>query len=189
VGASLKIRAMTDKPDTTPQILPELAGPLRRILAMCYDSMLLIAVLLLAMAFITPFLDEGSKPSHNPFISSYLVSVTFFFFGWFWTHGGQTLGMRAWKLKLELDNGQPLSWWHALLRFLTAIPAWGLFGLGLFFCITPSTEHIPAVIKLLESLPCWILMVAGFIWIVIDNWENSWRDRFSQTRVVQLKKN
>ncbi|MCW9023192.1 MAG: RDD family protein [Gammaproteobacteria bacterium] len=179
---------MTENTETSPQIVPELAGPLRRILAMSYDSLLLIAVLLLAMALITPLLGENSKPSHNPFVSSYLVSVTFFFFAWFWTHGGQTLGMRSWKLRLELEDGQPMTLWHALLRFLTAIPSWSLFGLGLFFCITPSTEHIPAAIKLLENLPCWVLMVAGFIWIVIDNWKNSWRDRFSQTRVIQLKK-
>ena len=182
---------MNDKLDKTNQEKQDpiqLAGPARRILAMTYDILLLMAVLLLAMAFATPLLDEEAQPSQNPFLSSYLVAVTFLFFAWFWTHGGQTLGMRAWKLKLEQDNGQPLSWWHALLRFLTAIPAWSVLGLGIFFCVTPSIEHIPALLQLLAKLPCGLLLLVGFIWIIIDNGKNSWRDRFSQTRVIQIKK-
>ena len=167
----------------------QFASVLRRLSAIIYDSLLLAAVLMFAMALLTAFTGDKTGQSHNPFINSYLISVIFLFYAWFWTHGGQTLGMRAWKIRLEQEDGKPITWWHALLRFLTAIPSWGIFLLGLFFCMSSSTEHLPAIIKALENLPCWVPLVVGSVWIVFDNWKNSWRDRFTHTRVIQLQKN
>ena len=191
--SATKIRAMNAQTDSSlpanHQASPQYAGVLRRLTAIVYDSLLLAAVLMLAMALLTLFTGDKTGQSHNPFINSYLVSVIFLFYGWFWTHGGQTLGMRSWKLRLEQENGQPITWWHALLRFLTAIPAWTVFILGLFFCISPTTEHVPPMLKLLEALPCWLLVTIGTGWIMSDNWKNAWRDRFTHTRVIQLSNN
>ena len=60
-----------------------------------------------------------------------LIALLFGFFGWCWTHGGQTLGMRAWRLKLINANGSPLDWVAALKHYavcwLALLPA--LLGL------------------------------------------------------------
>jgi uncharacterized RDD family membrane protein YckC len=61
---------------------------------------------------------------------SYLLFISFFFYGWFWMHGGQTLGMRAWRLQIRNLRSGPINWWQVLLRFMLAIPSGFFFGLG-----------------------------------------------------------
>ena len=65
-----------------------------------------------------------------PYYVSCLLVICFCFYGWFWTHGGQTLGMKTWKMKLQLDNGQSITWMLALIRFIAALISWSAAGLG-----------------------------------------------------------
>ena len=58
--------------------------------------------------------------------------MLFGFFGWFWTHGGQTLGMRAWKIRVVTYSGQPLDWQQAFFRYMAAIISWLFLGAGFF---------------------------------------------------------
>ncbi|BDY03371.1 RDD family protein [Ferrimonas sp. YFM] len=46
------------------------------------------------------------------------------FFCYFWQKSGQTIGMRAWRLKLQNTDGSLISWQQGLVRTLTS-----LFGL------------------------------------------------------------
>lgn len=114
---------------------PAPAGLFRRLAALLYDTLLLLAVLFIATALLLPFTHGEAMRPHNPFYSTYLLFVGFFFFGWFWMHGGQTLGMRAWRLQLRRLDGKPLTWWHALLRFMSAIPSWAFAGLGFLWIL------------------------------------------------------
>jgi|TARA_B100001063_G_scaffold141529_2_gene132261 uncharacterized RDD family membrane protein YckC len=57
--------------------------------------------------------------------SALLVSVTLVFFGYFWTKSGQTIGMRAWRLKVQTSEGSLISWPQSIVRSLSA-----LLGLG-----------------------------------------------------------
>lgn len=99
----------------------------RRLAAIVYDSLLLIGVLVgataLALGLAVALLGGEAVKLHNPllanpFFQTYLLLVCFFFYGGFWTHGGQTLGMRAWRLRLQGRDGRGVGWWQALLRFL-----------------------------------------------------------------------
>ncbi|KPZ64424.1 RDD family protein [Pseudoalteromonas sp. P1-16-1b] len=57
--------------------------------------------------------------------SSLLVLVGLVFFGYFWTKSGQTIGMRAWRLKVQTNQGSLISWPQAIIRSISA-----LLGLG-----------------------------------------------------------
>ena len=57
--------------------------------------------------------------------SSLLVLVGLVFFGFFWTKSGQTIGMRAWRLKVQTSQGSLISWPQAIIRSISA-----LLGLG-----------------------------------------------------------
>ena len=57
--------------------------------------------------------------------SSLLVLVGLVFFGYFWTKSGQTIGMRAWRLKVQTSQGSLISWPQAIIRSISA-----LLGLG-----------------------------------------------------------
>jgi uncharacterized RDD family membrane protein YckC len=110
------------------------AGPLRRLLAMFYDSLLLISALLVATALVMTF-THGTLSYHNPYYRTLLFLICFSFHSWFWLHGGQTLGMRAWRLRVQNRHGGPISIWQALLRFMVAIPALALGGLGFLWML------------------------------------------------------
>lgn len=118
----------TAAPDS-PRAVPAPARLPRRLAAIGYDSLLLAGILLgataLALGLAVALLGSEAIKLHNPlqgnpFFSTYLLLVCFFFYGGFWTHGGQTLGMRAWRLRVQRCDGRGIGWWQALLRFLIA---------------------------------------------------------------------
>ncbi len=117
------------KTDTVP-LTQKPPGFFRRMGAILYDALLLLGVFFLATILLLPFNKSSAFEPNHPLFSLYLVIVAFFFFGWFWTHGGQTLGMRAWKIKVCNRNGGDLTWLQAVIRFLASIASWGLAGLG-----------------------------------------------------------
>lgn len=101
----------------------------RRLAAIGYDSLLLASVLLaataLALGLVIAIIGSEAFKAHNPlpgnpFFQTWLFLVCFFFYSGFWVCGGQTLGMRAWRLRIQKPNGQGIGWQQALLRFLTA---------------------------------------------------------------------
>jgi len=126
-----------DKPDNTPDYKP--AGLLVRLAAMFYDALLLLSVLLIATA-IALLVTRGNLSTHNPFFRTALFLICFAFYAWFWLHGGQTLGMRAWKLRLQNLDGRPITLWQALLRFLAAIPSFAFAGLGFLWMLVDKDK-------------------------------------------------
>jgi uncharacterized RDD family membrane protein YckC len=117
----------------------EPAGLFRRLMAMLYDLFLLLSVLLFATA-LALLVTRGTLDYHHPLFRSYLFIICFCFYAWFWMHGGQTLGMRAWRLRVQRLDGQPITLWQALLRFLSAIPSWAVFGLGYLWILVDKNR-------------------------------------------------
>lgn len=105
-------------------------GPLRLLAVMLYDTMLLVSVLMVASAVAVALNGGEAIGANNPFFFVYLLGVAFVFYGWFWTHGGQTLGMRAWQVYLISGNTTGISWQQAFLRFVVGIFSWLPLGLG-----------------------------------------------------------
>jgi len=110
-------------------------GLFRRLAAIVYDAFLLAAVLFVATAAILPFNAGAAFTAEQFFYPLYLIGVSFLFFAWFWTHGGQTLGMRAWKIKILTYDRDPVSWRQAALRFVSALLSWLFFGLGFWWIV------------------------------------------------------
>jgi uncharacterized RDD family membrane protein YckC len=107
----------------------------RRLGAAFYDSLLLLALWAVA-AFVAIALKGGEPPAAGSTeFQGVLLGLAMLFNAWFWTHGGQTLGMRAWRLQVRKEGGGTVSWGRAGLRFLFAVPAWGLAGLGIFWAL------------------------------------------------------
>ncbi|TAN68933.1 MAG: RDD family protein [Methylobacter sp.] len=116
-------------------------GFLRRLAAILYDLLLLIAVLFVATALLLPLNAGEAFTAQQFFFPLYLLLVSFLFYAWFWTHGGQTLGLRAWKIKLLTLEGKPISWKQALLRFMAAILSWGFCGLGFLWILVDENQR------------------------------------------------
>ena len=103
--------------------------------AIIYDALLLLAVLFFATAIALPFNSGQAFSADQAFFSLYLFGVSYLFYSWFWTHGGQTLGMRAWKITLANAAGDRILWQQAALRFFAALLSWACLGLGFLWCL------------------------------------------------------
>ena len=102
----------------------------RRGLGMFYDAILLFAVLFLATALLLPFHGGTAFESGNIPYLIYLLAWGYLYFAWPWTHGGQTLGMRAWRIRAVDKAGKPPGWRYASLRYLASLLSWLLLGAG-----------------------------------------------------------
>ncbi|MEF3193924.1 MAG: RDD family protein, partial [Halothiobacillaceae bacterium] len=109
------------------------AGLLRRLGALFYDGLLIAALWFVLTALLLPFNGGEALPERGPWHWAYqalLTLTTLGFYLWFWRNGGQTLGMRAWCLRLVDEEGETPTLRAMLRRALWAVPSWGLFGLG-----------------------------------------------------------
>lgn len=61
---------------------------------------------------------------------AWLFFVLGAYFVWFWTHGGQTLAQKTWKIRVVDRQGQAISALRATARYILCWP-FALSGLGL----------------------------------------------------------
>lgn len=107
----------------------------RHLAAIVYDALLLLAVLFFATLALLPLNGGRAIEPANGLYSTYLVAVSYAYFAWFWTHGGQTLGMRAWRLRLLANRGTSITWTSSLVRFIGALLSWLAFGAGFLWSL------------------------------------------------------
>lgn len=138
-----KEKQMTAKPTLPP------AGLMRRMAALSYDGLIILAIEMLAAGLIIAILealvaaglmtygayqDASDLLGHHPLWSYvyplYLGVIWIGFFVYFWTKAGQTVGMRAWKLRVQNPDGSLISPTQALIRIGTSA-----FGLASLFVV------------------------------------------------------
>lgn len=107
----------------------------RRLLSISYDLILLFGTLFLATLLVLPFAQGNAIDSGNKLYACYLIVCSYFYFVWHWTHGGQTLGMRAWRIRLICQNGKIPDWQAGSQRFLLASLSWIFLGAGFLWVI------------------------------------------------------
>ncbi len=138
------------------------AGFFPRIAAMGYDTLILMAIWVLISGIHTAILGEPSttEPSNLQFtLFPFLLAGTFAFYAWFWTHGGQTIGMRAWRLKVVHENldGTPITLLQCAIRMIIAM--FSLFSFAM-----------------------------GYLWVLVNSTSDTWHDTASRTRTIRLPK-
>ena len=153
----------------------------KRLLAALYDSFLILATAFIATAITLPFTKGDVSASNNIYMSIYLLIVIYIFCGWFWTHGGQTLGMRAWKQRLVNVNGGSVNWQQSFIRFICAVPAWFLFLVGIVLWAKSD------IAESLTTIPGWAFALTGFVWVLLNTRSNNWRDKLSGTHVITVE--
>jgi uncharacterized RDD family membrane protein YckC len=150
----------------------------RRLGALIYDGLLLLGILFFATAILLPFRGGRAFQPGDLGYGAYLLAVVFVFFAWFWTHDGQTLGMRAWKIRLASASGGAISWKQCALRFLPALLCLGLFKLG--------ASLWPGAVKWIALLS-FGLFGLGFLWAFLDRDKRCWHDLIACTRMVSVR--
>ena len=101
--------------------------------AIAFDTLSVISLLLLASVFLFTLNMFEPMNISSPLFIAYLVGVSFFYFGWSWMHGGQTIGMKLWNIYLFDDQHAQPSWLQITLRFIGSVLSLLAFGLGFFW--------------------------------------------------------
>ncbi|AWL13148.1 hypothetical protein HMF8227_02697 [Saliniradius amylolyticus] len=120
------------------------ASFLRRLAAIVYDSLMAVAIGvvsgLIALTVLIVLLENGvldkhgfehskdviqQSPLYTNILRFWCGGWILLFFVWFWRNGGQTIGMRAWRLRIFSTTDKPMGYGRALLRAITS-----LLGLG-----------------------------------------------------------
>jgi uncharacterized RDD family membrane protein YckC len=87
-------------------------------------------MMLATVPFVAVRGGEVVEPDDNLVYQVCILLIIYAFFAFFWSYGGQTLGMRAWRLRLEMKDGGVPSFSVASARFVVAIASLVAFGLG-----------------------------------------------------------
>jgi len=107
----------------------------RRLLSMIYELLLLVAVLFIAGLIFHLIFRDTDSPFFKIVFQLYLLSVAGIDLIWFWTHGGQTLAMQTWKLRVISVDGKKISIRQAIARYLFAVTGISFFGCGILWAL------------------------------------------------------
>lgn len=105
----------------------------RRIGAMLYDGLLVLAVMFIGSVPFVAIRGGGPvEPGDTGYQLTILVLVYLFFVG-FWSGYGRTLGMQSWGLQIETPEGHRPTVGQCSMRFFAAIISWLPAGLGFWW--------------------------------------------------------
>ena len=141
-----------------------LPAPLwRRLIAAVYDGLLMVGLVFATVIFfLIACWAIGMEPNSRA-LGACLFLVGLGFFGWSWTHGGQTLGMRVWQLRVRRLDGRALRWPIAAARYTVMFVIWFGLPLSLLLLFVPRfgdkhPELANPSIALLSVLVCALVL-------------------------------
>lgn len=161
------------------------AGPFRRIAALVYDSLLLVAVLFLGTVALLPLSGGESLTAdhvgawahlYHLFVGALLVG----FFGVFWTKRGQTLGMMSWKIRIEAQDGALIRWPRVTLRLAIGVLLVSSLSIGLWLL---RGDEPPALTAAAAALLAPVAV--NYLWMLRDASRRTLQDLLSGCRVVR----
>jgi uncharacterized RDD family membrane protein YckC len=154
------------------------AGVLRRIAAMIYEAFVVTAILFIATLLFHGAASERLAGLSRAILQIYLVTILGLYFVWFWQRG-QTLPMKAWRIRLIGGDGGKISAIRALARYIVAAITIGTsFAAGLYL-----REHA-------DSVVAWIALAPGVLsigWALGDPDRQCLYDRIAGTRLVRAE--
>ena len=103
---------------------------------MCYEVVILTAVLLLGLLLPHAVLGAFAlRAASTPVLWIHFFVLLLAYFAWFWGHGGQTLPMKTWRIRLVANNGVSVQPAQALRRYLLCWPSLLFFGVGILWAV------------------------------------------------------
>lgn len=111
------------------------AGLLRRLAAILYDALIVFALVFIAAFVILQVAGEPLDERGRLALQITAVAIAYLYFTGFWTHGGQTIGMRAWRIRVYACDGSKVTIRAAAGRFVLALIALLPLGLGFWWSL------------------------------------------------------
>lgn len=126
------------------------AGLARRLGAMLYDGFLVAAIWLLVAGLHLlvgrqllgiPAEQVGAGPLWALSLQLLMLVSAFAFFAYSWVRGGVTLGMQAWRLRVQTPGGDSITLAQAAVRFLVAGLSIAALGLGYLWILVDAERR------------------------------------------------
>ena len=155
---------------------PVAAALRRRVAALVYESVLLFGILFATGLVYAVALQQTHAMEHRSGLIAACFLVLGLYFVGTWTHGGQTLAMKTWHLRVVTDAGAPLAPRRALMRYLASW-VWVLPPLALAHAALPrnTTAYFGA-------LGAWIALYA--LAALLHPRRQFWHDALCDTAIV-----
>jgi uncharacterized RDD family membrane protein YckC len=85
---------------------------------MTYEAMLLFAVVFLAGYLFDTLTQSRQALMLRHARQAWLFAIVGVYFVWFWVHGGQTLAMKTWHVRVVERDGRSITYPRAIARYL-----------------------------------------------------------------------
>jgi uncharacterized RDD family membrane protein YckC len=109
-----------------------------RLIIAIYDLFPLLALWFFA-TILAVLLTGGAldvhRFGHKVLVQALVLGVSAAYFIVSWMRGGQTVGMKPWRLRIVGADGGPIGFRRALLRFAVALVSLAALGLGFLWCL------------------------------------------------------
>jgi uncharacterized RDD family membrane protein YckC len=159
----------------------------RRLASLGYEGLLVAAILVaggLAFSGAATLLQSPGKATaawtglERVLLQGFLVALLGAYFVRSWSRGGQTLALKAWKLRVVRTDGRSVGAGLALMRFFV-----GALVLGTGAAAALWLWRHPG------SVPGWLATLPAAVdlgWILCDRERQFLHDRLTRTRVVRI---
>ncbi|TXC86201.1 RDD family protein [Paraburkholderia azotifigens] len=118
MSTSVDSAAVPPQPESSEPSVPTVR---RRLATLMYEGVLLFGVVFFAGYLFSTLTQQRNGLVHHNWLAAWVGLVVGVYFVWFWTHGGQTLPMKTWRLQIVgARGGAKVSVWRAVLRYVLA---------------------------------------------------------------------
>jgi len=151
----------------------------RRLAAFVYEGVLLFGVLMIAALGYGLATQQRHALVGMHGLQAFLFLVLGLYFCWFWSHGGQTVAMKTWHIRVQTKDGRPVPAARAVLRYLWC---WLWFVPALLWNYLWGVRSGGAVAL---ALTLGVLVYAAST--RLNPQRQYWHDLLSGTRLVQVR--
>lgn len=115
-----------------PRRIPGIA---RRLASGLYDLLLVVALVLVATFPFLALFGDSTHGWRRSLLQFYILFVAASYFVGFWSHGGQTLPMKTWRIRLVRADGAKVGVMQGINRFAFAVLGFLAAGLGFLWAL------------------------------------------------------
>jgi uncharacterized RDD family membrane protein YckC len=149
----------------------------RRLASGVSELVLLFGVVMISGYLYSSLTQQRNALSGRHGLMLFEFLVLGIYFGWFWSHGGQTVAMKAWHIRLIGADGRPVAEWRAMARYFLSY-VWVLPSLAfLYFTAVPRTLGV-----IFGALALNVIVWAGLS--RLHPQRQFWHDALCRTRLI-----
>ncbi len=152
-------------------------GMRRRLACFVYEGVLLFGVVMVAGLLYSTLTQQRHALVGMHGMQAFVFCVLGLYFGWFWSHGGQTVAMKTWQIRVLDAHERPVRPLRALWRYLLS---WLWFLPALLYA---QLAGLKTAASIGAALGIGVLLYAALCWLSPSR--QYLHDRLSGTQLVR----